>query len=141
MRRLTAPLLLLCTLVLLGGGCSSKLPPSGLEVELVKLDRAPDGVVTATLQFNNSAVLAFNIARSKHELYLNDRPAGTIDINEPLGLPQQRSLTQTGTLHVAPGGLPAGAASYRLESALTVLLYGDSKDTIKLSSAGTVQVP
>jgi hypothetical protein len=141
MRRFLTPLVAFLALVALFAGCSSHPPLSGVTVELTKLERASDGSLTATLSVVNSTVVSFNIANSKHQLSLNGLLVGTIEISEPLGLPAQRTMTQTGLLKLAGAKLTAGSATYRLESSATLLLYGESKETQKLTNTGTVQVP
>lgn len=141
MRRLLTPFILLVALVAVFAGCSSHPPLTGLTVDLVKLERAKDGTVIATVEVVNATVLGFNIASSNHQVFLNGRLVGTMHISEPLGLPQQSTAKQSAPLRLAGGDLTAGLASYRIESALTLLLYGDEKDIHKIVGSGTVQVP
>lgn len=141
MSRKFLPFLLVLALAGLFAGCSSHGPLNGISVDLIKLERVADGKVQATITINNSTVLAFNIGSSKHQVFLNGRAAGTFEIHEPLGLPAQRSMTQTATLDLT-GDLPAaGPADYRLESLLMLVLSGDSREKLKLSGTGTVAVP
>ena len=140
MRTVLAPLLSSVLLLAALAGCSSHPPPTGLTVALTKLERMADGTLTATLQFTNEAVVAFIVAGSRHQVFLNGQPAGMIDIKEPLGLPSEQVRTQSAKF-VPTGAAPAaGDASYRLDSTLTLLLYGDSKEVHKTSSSGTVRV-
>ena len=85
--------------------------------------------------------MAFNVASSKHQVFLNGRLAGSLEISEPLGLPAEHNMTQTGRLKLEGGAPAPGAASYQINSALTLLLYGDTKEIQKFTSTGTVQVP
>jgi hypothetical protein len=141
MTRLFTPLIL-CLALLVGlTGCHSGPELNGLAVELLKLERSPDGSIVATLQIDNSTVIAFNVGRSKHDILLNGRLVGTVEIDEPLGLPAQRNLPQTGKLKLAAGALTPGQASYQLNSALTLILQGDSKEIHKITGTGTVEVP
>jgi hypothetical protein len=141
MRRLLIPLVLSLATLAAFTACTSRVPVSGLSVELLKLERASDGSVMATVQVDNATVIAFNIANSKHQLILNGKPAGTLEIKEPLGLPAQRNMPQTGRLVLTGGELPSGNATYQLNSELALVLSGDKHEIQKFSTSGTVQVP
>ncbi|MBI2514284.1 MAG: hypothetical protein HYV96_20110 [Opitutae bacterium] len=131
-------LLALCAavaLVVSFSACSSQMPV-GLGIELVSLDA---GAGKATVRYLNPSVVAYNVEHSSHRVFLDGKLAGTIEIKAPLGIPQQRNLEQSGTFVAGKGaGVPAGSASYRLESTLTLVLYGDNLQTSKLSGSGTV---
>lgn len=135
---------LLCAslgLLALLAGCYSSTKISGLTVELAKLEQAADGTFTATLRYTNPNVVAYNVANSTHKLSLNGKSVGTIIVNEPVGIPQQYTLTHTGRLKLPAGmSLPAGTASYQMNSALILRLYGDATDKAGFTSSGTVEV-
>ena len=141
MRRLLTPLVVIFALLAWFTGCSSHEALGGVVVELAKIERGSDGALTATLRLDNSTVVAFNIASSTHQVFLDGRLAGTIEITEPLGLPSQQAMTQSARFKLAGGDLPAGSASYRLESSLRLATYGEKTEIHKFSNTGTVQVP
>lgn len=133
-------LLALCAAVALLvslAGCSSPIPV-GLGIELASLDPAGG---KATIRYLNPSVVAYNVERSSHRVYLDGKLAGTVEIKAPIGIPQQRNLEQSGTFVAEKGAsLPTGSASYRVESTLTLVLYGENLQTSKLSGSGTVVV-
>ncbi|HEY4300275.1 MAG TPA: hypothetical protein VGM73_05345 [Candidatus Didemnitutus sp.] len=140
MRRFLAPALL--TLAFMAGlaGCSSRPALTGLNTEVLSIQHAADGTLTATIQYDNASVLAVNISHSHHEISLNGRVVGTVDIAEPLGVPSQHNLSQTGTLKLSGAAPATGEASYEISSALNVVTYGDSKEIMKFAGSGTVTV-
>lgn len=133
-------LLALCAavaLVVSFTACSSQVPV-GLGVELVSLDASAG---KATVRFLNPSVVAYNVEQSSHRVFLDGKFVGTIELKAPLGIPQERNLEQSGAFVAGKGAsVVAGSASYRLESILTLVLYGDNLQTSKLSGSGTVVV-
>ena len=101
-----------------------------------------DGSLVATLQFSNPNVGSINLAKSTHQLTLNGKPAGVIEITEPLGLPAQQTITTTVALKPAAGtALSSGQVSYQIVSNMTLSIYDESTERFKTSSSGTVTVP
>lgn len=118
--------------------CSSPIPV-GLGVELAALDSAAG---KATIRYSNPSVVAYNIDHSSHRVFIDGRFVGTVELKAPLGIPQQRNgIEQSGTFVPEKGaGIAAGAANYRLESTLTLVLYGENLQTSKLTGSGMVVV-
>jgi len=110
-------------------------------IELVSLTRGQNGQGTAVVRFVNSTVVAYNFAQSTHQVWIDGRPAGVIEITAPLGLPAERSLEQEGKFTADKGAtLSPGSANYRIESRVIVTLWGDSNQSEKFSNSGTVVV-
>lgn len=134
-------LLALCAavaLVVSFTACGSSIPVS-LGVELASLDPASG---QATIRYSNPSVVAYNVERSSHRVFIDGRFVGTVELKAPLGIPQQRNaIEQNGTFVPDKGAsIAAGTANYRLESTLTLVLYGENLQTSKLSGSGTVVV-
>jgi hypothetical protein len=56
-------------------------------------------------------------------------------------MPAQQTTPQSGRLKLT-GELPAsGPASYRLDSALKLILSGEANEVHKVTGSGTVQIP
>lgn len=140
MKRLLLPVLLL-GLAALGAGCSSPAPLAGLSLELVALERAADGGVSATVRIVNPNLVAYNLARATHRIIVDGRLVGTLRYDRPTGVPAQNVAAQEGRLALEPGtSLPSGPAAYRLESKVVLTLWGDRTEESKLSAAGSVTV-
>lgn len=117
--------------------CSSQIPV-GLGVELASLELSAG---TATIRYANPSVVSYNVEHSSHRVFLDGKFVGTVELKAPLGIPQQRNLEQSGTFVVDKGAnISAGSANYRLESTLTLVLYGENLQTSKLAGSGTVVV-
>lgn len=132
-------LLALCALCLatLLTSCGSSIPIS-VGVELVSLDR---GQGSAVVRFVNPTITAFNLAQSSHQVWLDGRLAGVVEIASAVGLPAQQSIEQAGKFTADKGAnISAGTANYRLESRVTVTLWGDTVQKEKFAGSGTVQV-
>jgi hypothetical protein len=141
MKKTLAPLIVFLGLLSLLAGCRSAPRINGLMVELAQLEQAADGTFTATLRYTNPNVVAYNVARSTHKLTLNGRPVGTIVAQDPVGVPPQFTLTHRGRLKLSGSTtLPAGAAEYRMDTQLTLRLFGDALERVDFHSAGTTQV-
>ena len=140
MKRLLLPVLLL-GLLALGAGCSSTAPLAGLSLELVALERTPDGGATATVRVVNPNLVAYNLLRADHRVFLDGRQVGILKYDRPTGVPAQNVAEQQGKLELERGAsLAAGTTPYRLESRLTLTLWGDRTEESKLSAIGTVTV-
>lgn len=134
-------LVLLLPLSLLLTGCSAPAAAfTGLNATLVKIERADDGTLRATLRFSNPNLAVYNVAKSIHRVTL-DGKSGAIAIEQPFGLPYSSSVEQTGVLRLE-GALAAGreSAAYRMDTTLTILVYGEERQVVKASSSGTVAV-
>lgn len=135
-------LLALCALPLVAllSSCGNQVQVN-VGVELVSLDRGQNGQGSAVVRFVNPTVVAYNFARSTHQVWLDGRVAGVIEISAPLGLPAQRSIEQTGKFTAdKSANLSAGSANYRIESRVAVTLWSDTTQNEKFSGAGTVVV-
>lgn len=142
MKKLLLPLLFALAAVTLFQGCSSNNTLIGLQVQLVKLERKADGTLLASLQFSNPTVGSLNVFKSTHQLTLGGRPAGELEVVEPLGLPALQTVTTTATFrHGSRAADVSGPVSYRLESLLTLSIFNTTEQLYKTSSAGTVTVP
>ena len=134
-------LLLLLGAITLLNGCSSGVERIGLQVQLVKLEHKAGGLLLATLQFSNPNVGAINLAKSTHLLTLNGKPAGVLDVTEPLGLAAQKTATTSVTFKATNGAADlSGSVSYLITSTLTLSIYDDNTERYKTSSSGTVAV-
>jgi hypothetical protein len=141
MKRLLLPFLLLGLLVV-GAGCSSPgRPMAGLSLELAALERGADGAVTATVRVVNPNLVAYNLLRTTHRVFLDGRAVGTLKYDQPTGVPAQNVAELRGRLELEPGAtVNAGTTAYRLESRLVLTLWGDRTEDAKLSAIGTVTV-
>ncbi|MBA4137339.1 MAG: hypothetical protein C0518_08505 [Opitutus sp.] len=136
-------LLSLCCLgALLVAGCSNtSAGMAGLAIELQSVERQSDGSAVATVRLVNPNTVSYNVASATHQIYLGDRAVGTLEITKPMGLPSQTVGLHTGALKLEKSAtLSGGSTSYRLESRLVLVLWGDRNETSKLSARGTVEV-
>lgn len=131
-----------CLGALLFAGCSSTSPGmAGLGIELQSIERQSDGSAVASVRLVNPNTVSYNVSSATHEIYLGDRAVGTLEITKPMGLPAQTVGMHTGALKMDKGAvLPSGSVSYRLESRLVLVLWGERNETSKLSARGTVEV-
>lgn len=141
MKKLFLLLLVSLTALTLFNGCSSGVERIGVQVDLVKLEKQANGSLTASLRFSNPNVGPINLLKSTHQLTLDGKPAGTIIISEPVGVPAQNTATVP-VVFTPAGGLAAisGSVSYQLSSLLILSIYDDDTEKFKTSSAGTVTV-
>ncbi len=126
-------------------GCESsrlKAAVKGLRADLVNLSIAADGSAKATLRYVNPNVIVYNVASAKHRIYINGRFLANAEAKKPAGVPPTSELVeQDVTFKVPPSGWPvAGAANYRVESTINLLVYDDNEETHRLESAGQVVV-
>lgn len=142
MKKLLTSFLVTLAALALFAGCYSGVERLGIETHLTNLARQPDGSVLATLTFTNPNVGPVNIAESSHELSLNGRPAGTLKISDPLGVPAQQVGSVTVVLKPAAGAtVPSGTLSYQIKSLLIFNLLDDDTEKHRTQSAGTVVMP
>lgn len=129
-------------LVGLLASCSSGTNATvGLRIELESIQRDSSGGATATVRIVNPNLVAYNIDRATHRIYLGDRLVGTLEVKRPLGIPAQNVGLHTGALTLDKGAtLAAGSAAYRVDSKVVLRLYGERTEDAKLSGSGTVTV-
>ncbi len=149
MKKFLTPFLLVSLLALLGTGCSSSNTiTAGLRVELTGLARAGDGTIRADWRVVNPNVVSYLLAQSTHRVFLDGTLVGTITDKEAMALPAHNHSARSTTLssdgaaadRALAAAASAGTAAYRVESSVTIRLYGDSTERTSLSSAGTVPV-
>ena len=150
MKRLSAPVLLLSLLAALLAGCSndSQIIATGLKGELTGIVCASDGTVTAGWRVTNSNVVAYIFSRVRSKVYVNGTYVGMIVDENPLGIPASAVIDRPGKItgsDAAAGRAIAeaqahGSASYRVDTQITIRLYGDATEESKLTSSGTVPV-
>ena len=141
MKKLFILTLLGLTVLGLFSGCSSGVERIGLQVQLVKLDKKANGSLLASLLLSNPNVSSVNVAKSTHQLTLNGRSAGILEVTEPVGIPAQQTTTITVSFTPVSGTADvSGPVSYQLASQLTLRIYDDDTERYKTSSSGTVTV-
>ena len=150
MKKFLAPFALLLCGLLFQSGCTGagSVIVTGLRIELTGLERAGDGTVTVSWRIMNPNVAPYLMTRVRHKIYLNGTLVGKTMDNDPMGVPAQLSTSKTSKLSVADQAaerilreaLTAGSASYRVESLITVRLYGETIDRSSLTNSGTVPV-
>ena len=117
-------------------------------MEVVSLDRAADGSVSAAWRVANPNVVAYLISETSHKIYLDGILVGTIHDTEPLGVPASANADRTTPLK---GGAAAGAralteaiargsAGYRVDSQITIRVYDEMLEKAVLTNSGTVAV-
>ena len=149
MKQLITPLFLLGFLAALTMGCSNgQVITVGLKVELIGIQRAGDGTAQVTWRVNNPNVVSYLLSNTRHRIYLNGTLVGSAVDIEPTAFPAQTSVDRTAKLSLADAAAArvlseaaaAGSASYRIDTQVIVLLYGDVTEKGSLTHAGTVPV-
>lgn len=149
MKKFLTPLFLTALVTLLFAGCNSaNTTMVGLNVELAGVNHAGDGTTTVTWRVLNPNVISYLVAEASHRVYLDGVLVGSIDDKEPLAVLAQNQTDRTSRLvtagpaaeRVIAAAATAGTASYRLESTVTIRLYGETTDRSKRTAAGTVRV-
>jgi LEA14-like dessication related protein len=150
MKRFLLPLCLLLSGVFFQGGCTNAgtIVVVGLRVELTGIERSADGSATVTWRVQNPNVAPYLVARTNHKIYLNNTLVGSVDDREPMAVPAQSNASQTSKLVLAGAAadrLLADAAghapvSYKVDSKIEVVIYGDSSEKGGLTGTGTVAV-
>jgi hypothetical protein len=150
MKHLFTPLLLLC--LVFGGltGCShnTEIISAGLRIELTQIQRDNAGGVQVTWRLHNPNVVSYLFTKSSHKITLNGTVIGTVSDTAPLGLPQFNQIDRTLPLvpanpavaEIIDRAIAQGAAAYRLESTLVVLIVDEDTEKIPLSASGSVPV-
>jgi hypothetical protein len=149
MKKFLTPFLLAALAALLGSGCSSSNTiTAGLRVELTEIVRAADGTTRADWRMVNPNVVSYLLAETSHRVYLNGTLVGTITDKEAMALPAKNQSARSAVLRtegdgagrVLAGAASAGSAAYRVESSVTIRLFGESTERTSLASSGTVPV-
>lgn len=150
MKKILTPLFLLALAAVILSGCNSghNTITVGLKIELTGIERAGDGTVQVTWRVANPNLASYLLSQTSHRIYLNGTLVGKTMDNDPMGVPAQLSTSKTSKLSVADQAaerilreaLTAGSASYRVESLITVRLYGETIDRSSLTNSGTVPV-
>ncbi len=134
---------------LLFAGCSSGYQPgiTGLGIELTRIERGADGLTRVHWLINNPNIIAYLVGGSTHKIYLDGGLVGTTTLREPIGVPKQSQQPQSAILKIEGTGghaltiaLSRGSATYRLESNLTITVYGEGKENYRAVATGTVLV-
>jgi LEA14-like dessication related protein len=149
MKKLLAPFLLLSLLAAFFAGCSgSNTTMVGLQAELAGIQRAGEGDVSVTWRVVNPNIVPYLVARADHRIYLDGVLVGTISDRSALAVPAQSKPERTSKLVIAgaaaeralAGATASGSAAYRLESEVTIRLFGENTDKSDLRATGTVPV-
>lgn len=150
MKKFLAPLALLLGGLLFPAGCTNTgaIIVTGLRVELIAIERAGDGTVTLAWRMVNPNVTPYLIAEVSHKISLNGAPVGTTSDLQPMAAPAQNHADRTSRLTLAGAAaerliadaLSQGSASYRVESVLTIQLYGEMTEKGNLTGTGSVKV-
>jgi hypothetical protein len=150
MIKLLTPLLVLAFTATALTGCNSsgKVVVTGLKVEALRIERTGDGATRVTWRFNNPNIAAYLLRDSSHRLFLGGTLVGTTKDLNPMAIPPGGSTERTTVLDVAPGAgeralteaAGTGSAAYRIESQVTVQIYGDTIERGSLENSGTLSV-
>lgn len=147
MKKFLTPLFLAALFALFGTGCNNTASiTAGLKVELTSIGRTADGGTQVSWRVVNPNVVPYLLAKSTHRIQLNGVLIGTLADNEALAVPAQTSLDRRHPLVVAgPAAERILAAAtdstpYKMESVVTIRLYGDEVEKIQLTASGTVPV-
>jgi len=150
MKKFLLPLVLLAGAMIFQGGCTNagKIVVLGLRIDLTGIERTADGTTTATWHIDNPNVAPYLLSTTNHKVFLNGTLVGTITDNTPMAIPTQSAASKTGKLVVAgpeaerilAAAIGHGPVSYRLETNLVVVLYGDSTEKGSLTGSGSVAV-
>jgi hypothetical protein len=149
MKKLLAPLFLL--LAALGlGGCSNiaVISTSGLQADIVSLQRTGGGEVRVTWRVRNPNVVAYVLTKTSMRLSLDGAPVGLVTDNTRLGVPTMNLVEQTSVL--VPNGPAAvdiinraiakGSADYSFEATVWMLVVDDKSEKFSLTGNGTIPV-
>ncbi len=150
MKKFLTPLFFVALAAVILPGCNSghNTITVGLKIELTGIERAGDGTVQVTWRVSNPNLASYLLSQTSHAIYLNGTLVGKTMDKDPMGVPAQLSAIKTSKLLVADqtakrilhDALAAGSARYRVESQITVRLYGDTIDRSSLTNSGTVTV-
>lgn len=133
---------------LFAGGCSTNTVMVGLQTELAGITREGDGATRVSWRVVNPNIVSYLVAGAEHRIYLNGTLVGVAKSREPLAVPAQSKADRTSVLATAGAEaervlattLKTGSANYRLESAITIRLYGEATEKGTLTATGVVPV-
>lgn len=139
---------LLCAAGLIAflSSCSTYKPGLlGLKAELLSIERDGQGGATASLQLVNPNVVSYIVSESRHKVYVNNRYIGTATIKQPAGVPTRANVPQSGPISLERNAgevldAAGGSASYRLDSDLTIQLYGEIFEKHASAASGTIRI-
>jgi len=150
MKRLLLPLCLLACVAIFQSGCKTgaSIIVTGLRVELTGIERTADGATTVNWRVVNPNVAPYLIGHSSHKIFLNGTLVGTVAEKNAMAVPAQTNVNATGGLVVAGAEAEKllaslarqGPASYRVESNVLVIIYGDTEEKGDFVTSGSVSV-
>jgi LEA14-like dessication related protein len=148
MKKFFAPFFLITLFAAFGTGCGTNNLMVGLQVELTGITRAADGTTEVSWRVHNPNVVSYLLAETTHKIHLNGKMVGTVRQKQALAVPASSTIEGAAVMTVAGAegervlteALAAGKASYQVEVAVVVRLYGDTTDKSTLSMRGTIPV-
>ena len=149
MKKFLTPFFLVTLFAALAAGCGGpNTAMVGLKVELTGLTRNGEGNTQVSWRVVNPNIVPYLVAQANHRIYLDGVLVGTITDREAAALPAQSKAERTNPLVIAgptaeralAAAATAGTAAYRLESSVTIRLYGETTDRSDLRATGTVPV-
>jgi hypothetical protein len=139
MKKIIFPLFALAALLTVAGCNTARPGLAGLKAELAKLE-IEGATGKATIRYTNPNLIAYNLAQSKHKIHVAGW-SGVAETREAFGVPPQAVAEQVVALKPERlEQLAAGAQDYRLESDLTMRLYGESRESMGVTANGRVVV-
>lgn len=148
MKKFPTPLFLIALAAALLAGCrSSNTAMVGLNVELAGITRE-GAEARVAWRVVNPNIVSYLVAQANHRIYLDGVLVGTATDRDALAVPAQSKADRTSPLALAgpaaeravAAAAATGSATYRLESTVTIRLYGETTDRSELRAAGTVPV-
>ncbi len=147
MKKLLAPLFLLLAGLWLGGCANvARISTSGLEADLVRLNRAANGEIHVTWRVRNPNIVSYVLTKSNLRVSIDGAPVGLITEPTRLGVPTMNQVEQTSVL--VPNGAAAvdiinraiekGSASYSFEATVWMLVVDDKSEKFTLTGSGTI---
>jgi LEA14-like dessication related protein len=149
MKKLLTPFFLVSLVAAFLAGCGGpNTTMVGLQAELTGISRTGEGSATVTWRVVNPNIVAYLVARADHRIFLDGVQIGTISDRDALAVPAQSKPERTSKLVIAgpaaeralAAAVAAGSAAYRLESVVTIRLYGENTDKSDLRASGSVPV-
>ena len=129
-------------------GCASVPKATGVSVTIVSFRPVDESSAATkavmTLRFSSENMNALAFTGSSHKLYLADYYVGKAQINAPIGVPAQGTITQDVVLDLEKPEIVrqilsvADEAKYRLE---TVLFFTDNEDKLQIKSKSEGKIP
>jgi len=150
MKKWLTPFLVLGALFALTG-CgtgNSELLSRGLHISLNNIARTADGTYEISWQVENPNVVVYVVDHSEHKIYVDGVLVGTISKKGRQGVPVQNKAEGIDPMKLASPAagerlaqaIGQGPVSYRVESAIWLLLSDDETSKSSLVSTGTVSV-